>query len=671
MLGNRCPRCLLESALIDVDDQDEGQLGDGAGGPAQPQSRKSRRFGEYELIEEIGRGGMGVVYKARQLSLNRIVAVKMLLSGPFAGTVFVPRFRAEAEAAANLHHPNIVAIHDFGECEGQNYFSMDYVLGRNLAELILESPPSPVSAARYVRTIARAIGYAHAQGILHRDLKPSNIIVDADDQPHITDFGLAKRIALGADMTLSGQAIGSPNYMPPEQATGDRSAIGPASDVFSIGAILYHLLAGRPPFLAESVATTLRQVQEVEPASPRLINPGTSRDLETICLKCLEKDPRRRYPSAEALADDLDRHLRGEPIRTRPVTLLERLWRWCRRNPKLAILGSAAGFLALALATGVPIALVRIDRERKAALRRAAEETRQRQLAESALYRLDVQRARDLFARDRAPEGVAVLAYLLRQNPRDRAVAEWLMNELTYRSIAVPMVEPVRHDGEVVFAQFSGDGQRLLTVSSDNSVRVWNPTTGQPITPPLRHETSLHPDEFHRPDRPLFARFSPDGTRVVTASFDGTARVWDAASGQPATPPLAHGMAVTCAQITPDGTLVVTGGSDGKVRYWDSTTGREIGLTLPFPHQAAITSIEFSRNGKRMITASDDRSASMTETRTGKPVGAFMTHTREVRGAGFSPNGKKAVTFSADFTARVWQTSNGAPVSPPCNTRTS
>jgi serine/threonine protein kinase/WD40 repeat protein len=293
----------------------------------------AHHFGDYELIEEIARGGMGVVYKARQVSLNRTVALKMMRPGSLASEDEVRRFRVEAEAAASLQHPNIVAIHEVGEQDGLQYFSMDYVEGQSLAGMIREHPLPKETAARYVKTIAEAIAYAHRCGILHRDLKPSNVLMDQSGQVRITDFGLAKRIAEDSGLTATGAVLGTPSYMPPEQASGQRVKLGPASDVYSLGAILYELLVGRPPFQAETPLDTLLLVLNAEPVAPHLLSPKLDRDLETICLKCLEKEPRKRYASAQELADDLDRVLRHEPIRARPISVVNRTWRWCRRNP--------------------------------------------------------------------------------------------------------------------------------------------------------------------------------------------------------------------------------------------------------------------------------------------------------------------------------------------------
>lgn len=302
-----------------------------------PQWREPRRLGDYELLEELARGGMGVVYKARQIGLNRLVAVKTLVPGALATKEFIHRFRTEASAAANLQHPNIVAVHEVGTHAGETYLAMDLVIGSNLARLVDHSPLPSRRAATYVRSVAEAIHYAHERGVLHRDLKPSNVLVDENDQPRITDFGLAKRLDGEGDLTLSGQVLGSPNYISPEQATGERSKVGRGTDVYGLGAILYHLLTARPPFRAETLTATLQQVVRAEPVSPRLLNPSVPRDLETVTLKCLEKEIPRRYHSSEEVANELGRFLNGEPIKARPLGLAGKVWRWCRRKPAMVV----------------------------------------------------------------------------------------------------------------------------------------------------------------------------------------------------------------------------------------------------------------------------------------------------------------------------------------------
>jgi eukaryotic-like serine/threonine-protein kinase len=288
-----CPECLLRAALPGQSaiESSATVLADASSGTAIAAEAGARLkyFGDYELLEEIARGGMGVVWKARQTNLHRDVALKMIRAGALASPEEVQRFLREAEAAANLQHPNIVAIHEVGEHDGQHYFSMDYVAGRDLGALVKEGPLSAQVAARYVKIIAEAIHFAHQRGILHRDMKPQNVLIDAADQPRITDFGLAKILKDDSRLTQSGVVMGSPSYMPPEQAAGRHGDIGPASDVYSLGAMLYELLTGQPPFHAATALATLLDVMEAEPAAPRRLNAHVPSDLETICLKCLEK----------------------------------------------------------------------------------------------------------------------------------------------------------------------------------------------------------------------------------------------------------------------------------------------------------------------------------------------------------------------------------------------
>ncbi|MFO1497597.1 MAG: protein kinase [Verrucomicrobiota bacterium] len=332
-LASSCTRCLLEACF-------EGHSVYGAPELAElrPQhlAVPGEVFGDYELIEEIARGGMGVVFKARQRSLDRVVAVKMLLPGWLNSGETVRRFRIEAEAASRLRHPRIVSIHEVGECEGQHFYSMDYIDGVDLVRRVERQPISPELAARWVHDVAEAIHHAHQHGILHRDLKPANVLIDLHDTPHVTDFGLAKLLDDVRDLTATGRVLGTPSFMPPEQADPARGNVTVASDVYGLGAILYYLLTGHAPFKGGTIEQTLRLLLTSEPIPPSRQREGIPRDLEIICLKCLTKEPPRRYASAAELAADLAAWRRREPIRARPVPLLERLLFWTRRNPKLA-----------------------------------------------------------------------------------------------------------------------------------------------------------------------------------------------------------------------------------------------------------------------------------------------------------------------------------------------
>lgn len=279
--------------------------------PTEQDQPAIREFGDYQLLEQIAQGGMGIVYKARQKSLNRIIALKVIRSSGSASKADIKRFQTEAESAAKLKHPHIVTVYEVGEHEGQPYFTMPYVSGCNLASIVADHPLSPELAVKYALAMAEAIEYAHREGILHRDLKPSNILIDGNDRVQVTDFGLATQVGNDSELTRTGQIIGTPSYMSPEQASGQRELVSPRSDIYSLGATLYELLTGRPPFRAATVVETIRQVIDVDPPSPRLLNPTLPRDLETICLKCLEKAPARRYQSANELADELGRFQRG------------------------------------------------------------------------------------------------------------------------------------------------------------------------------------------------------------------------------------------------------------------------------------------------------------------------------------------------------------------------
>ena len=367
ILGERCPVCMLgdfgESSSISAETPSQAA----ASTPDFLIGGAVRQIGDYLLEEEIARGGMGVVYRARQRSLNRLVAVKMLLGGAFAGIQFLARFRREATSAARLRHPNIVPIFEIGEHEGHAYFSMELVEGGTLSTLLHEGPLPPQRAAELLVALADAVHYAHEQGILHRDLKPANILLDADRRPRITDFGLASDTAANGGLTITGDVLATPAYMAPEQAKGKSAETTRGSDVYGLGALLYHTLTGRPPFQAARAAEVMCQVIENEPVSPRQINPVVPADLDIICLKCLEKDPLRRYATALELKEDVERFLRGEPILAKPITTLERAWKWAKRRPIQASLGSVVALLLLTLTIGGPLAAIRINSSRNQA----------------------------------------------------------------------------------------------------------------------------------------------------------------------------------------------------------------------------------------------------------------------------------------------------------------
>src|SRR5581483_2517983 len=459
--GSRCPRCgrsLLHSRGLCT-----RCLGRLVFAPEMPPPANlpgppgtSRWLGDYELIEEIARGGMGKVYRARQLSLNREVAVKVMLHGAFSSAEDVDRFRAEASAAATLKHPGITAIHEVGEIEGQHYFSMDLIAGRDLGMIARDGPLPVRQAAEVLSQIADAVQHAHDHGVLHRDLKPSNIILDLRGQAHVTDFGLARCANAENNLTQSGTMLGTPGYISPEQAAAKRG-IGPATDIYSLGAVLYHLLTGRAPFVGETPSAILRQVEECDPVAPGSLNPATPKDLETICLKCLQKDPGRRYATATELREDLGRFLRHEPIHARQTSALEQARRWCRRRPALAAALAGIALLLIVISASSTVSAHRINYLR--------------QVAYTNLYAADMRLA--LQAVDESKFGAAV-DLLRRHRPNssepDLRGFEWYYLWDKCRSDEVATLG--RHTDQAQRAAFSPDGRLVATAAAD--VKVWN-----------------------------------------------------------------------------------------------------------------------------------------------------------------------------------------------------
>jgi len=661
-----------------------------------------KSFGDYEIIEEIARGGMGVVYRARQLSLNRVVAVKMILSGALAGDSERRRFRTEAETAARLQHPNIVAIHEVGEHEGHPFFSMDFVEGQSLAEIARHQPLPATRAARYLKTIAEAVQFAHSRGVLHRDLKPSNILIDQNDQPRITDFGLAKQLddhqqsTLHHQLTITGEVLGSPNFMPPEQAMGCARDVSSVSDVYSLGAVLYQLLTGSAPFAAKTITQTLRLVVETEPVAPRLLNPVAPRDLETICLKCLAKEPRRRYESAQALADDLGRFLEDRPIAARPVGLAEKTWRWCKRNPALAASFAAGLMLLLTIAIGSPIAIWSVQRERLRAEKNADQaqrmtklESEHRAVAEERelvtrrnLYDVDMRLAQLAFNVDDR-QGTMMLLDRNRPQAGQIDLRNWEWRYLWQLCRSDEIATLGFHSNVVSCLAISGDDKLLVTGGYDRKIHVWD-------LPNRRHLAALPNTETYglvfSPDNKLFASggqqiavlwdartlkklhtlptrwnigglaFSPDGKSLATISATGI-QLWDVESGTKKMALSAPGTNVERVVYSPDGKSLVLGDLAGTIRVFDLSGNSE--QISWIAHKGRISALVLLPDGKSLVSGSSDSTAKLWDVASGQEKMAFSGHSQAINSLAVLPDGTTLVTCSSDQSIRLWDMGTG------------
>jgi WD40 repeat protein/tRNA A-37 threonylcarbamoyl transferase component Bud32 len=594
----------------------------------------------YEILGELGRGGMGVVFKARHLKLNRVVALKMILHGELASEQEIKRFLAEAEAIAQIQHPAIIQIFEIGEHEGRLFLSLEYCGGGSLEDLLRGTPLPADDAVRLLLTLAGAVEHAHRCGVIHRDLKPANVLLQ-DQAPHtakppdaepvepgfgpgstlvpkITDFGLAKTVNEAGDYSTS-RIIGTPWYMSPEQAVGKE--VGPLSDVYSLGATFYECLSGRPPFRAATLMETLNQVQKEEPVPPRQLQRSIPRDVETICLKCLQKEPARRYATAGELRDDLQRFLDGKPIRARPVGWAGHTWRWCRRNPVVAGLLALVAALLLSGMVASAVALVVIDDARQKAEDHAANEAAAKTNAERSaeesrerLVRLHVATGtRFLDANDRA-SALSWYAHAWRSDRPDPKAEKNHRLRLAFVLGAGPQLVGVCfHPWPVQDAAVSPDGSRLLSyLVAGRDAYLWDPAASRLAAPPLHHEGDVR-----------HACYSPDGRLVGTAAADGTACVWDAGDGK-RLHKLDHPAGVAWLAFRPGTTQLVTVDDRGALRGWDTTTGRPAG-TWP-RSEAGFWYAAFSEDGRLLVTADRGDRARVWDASTGEAKSPPLPH---------------------------------------------
>lgn len=632
-------------------------------------------FGDYELVEKIAQGGMGIVYKARQISLNRIVAVKMILSGQLASKDDVQRFQIEAEAAARLDHPNIVPIYEVGKHEDQHYFSMGYVEGDSLAAMIRSKSIERLTAIKLFKTVTEAISYAHAKGVIHRDLKPSNILLDAEGQPRVTDFGLAKQVESDSDLTATGQILGTPSYMSPEQADGSATAIGPLADVYSLGAVLYELLSGRPPFQASTAVGTLKQVMEREPDSLRDLDPNIPRDLETICLKCLQKSPQSRYDSAEQLTDELGRFLSGEPIRARPVTTTERTWRWCKRN-RLAAGLIAAVFLVLVTGVAVSTFLAVLANhnakvaniEKGRADKAAVEANRNAAVANTEKDRADKAAAEAELNAEEAERNAEEAKRNAEEARRNAADAERNAEEASISAAKekearqliqyqLRQIKDAQHGRQIADAQRAWqkydmiEADRILEQVLPEFRDRWGTRHLQTII--RRKALTLRGHE----GVVFAAQLSNDGKLIASGSADKTIKIWDAITGEEKRTLHGHASYIRCVNFNKDNKQVVSG-SGNSIKVWDVLTGQEL-RTLG-GHTDNVSAVSFSNNGKQILSSSSDGTIRIWDAESGREIRTITGHKGAVTGSTFGMDDKRIVSVGQDGTIRVWDAETGS-----------
>ena len=640
-----------------VDDSEQSTLAPSGQSNRTQSTAKFSSFGDYEIIDEIARGGMGVVYKARQKSLNRVVAMKMILSGQLAGEEEIQRFRSEAEAAANLDHPGIVPVYEIGEHDGHQFFSMGFVEGSSLQNTIIDGPLPPKEAAELTKKVAEAISYAHGKGVIHRDLKPANVLLDQNGEPKVTDFGLAKRIDSDSDLTRTTQAMGSPSWMPPEQASGKSSTVDARADVYALGAVLYNLITGRPPFQAATHLDTMMQVLEKEPVRPSTLDPKIPVDLETITLKCLEKDPDKRYQSSNDFSDELARFINGEPIHARPIGRIARTWRWCKRKPMATAAMVLSIALVLAIGAGSSIYAVMESNRAERAIRNKEAQARltkeandakdkaeqnktlaenQRDLAEEesdrAKEQLYVARIKDA-GRARVDGEISrmlhVLGLAIPEEPKEKDLRgfEWYFN---WNLIAKGVIRTWTNTGSCV--AISSDGKWVAYELAHTHEIVIRDLNSDAINKTLFGHTAKVNDLF----------FFDREHVLISASEDGRVIIWDWQSGKQI-----RAFAGNHVALNEKNTLVAVGGTieSHSLRIYKYETGELIKEI----ENAVRSPIRFSSDGKALAHTNFD----------GKIV-VRDTNTLEIRAELSNQRAPNAIVFDPKNSDRIFVAGNSS-----------
>ena len=716
VLGGQCPACLVK--VLRESDANATVPSPPPAAPLESPTHKPqaaielRYFGDYELLGELGRGGMGVVYQARQLSLHRTLALKVIAPEQVASPKAAERFRTEAETAANLDHPHIVPLYDSGECDGQHYFTMKLIEGQSLAQALadgqtkeretwkhlqeLPSPPTqaptlplaypseprptrfdPNQAASLLAKVADAVHYAHQHGILHRDLKPGNILIDSAGEPYVTDFGLAKLVQSDSSLTLSGEVLGTPAYMAPEQAAGKAKQMTTAADIYSLGAILYELLTGRTPFRGETPVETLHALLHTEPEAPRSLNRVVPRDLETICLKCLEKEPARRYTSAQALAEDLRRFIGGETVQARPIGPVGKGWRWCRRKPALA---ATLLLLQIVLALGLAGILWEWRKAR-----------REEFVTRENLYAADINLAHQALAADNFRQALDLLRKHI-PNPGEPDLRGFEWRYLWQQCQSDELFSLPGHEQTATSVAFSPDGRVLVTGSYDETVKVWDLSSHRLLATLSDHTNQVE-----------LVAFSPRGDLLAIGSLTGL-RLWDARTFQPLR--MLPG-AIVKAKFSPDGHYLVTGSTNGLI-LWNTHTWsvvktsesahvnrwrpffgytfglafspdgsriaavvpdgvsllsvpdlREVGM-LKDPNMPRMAFVAFSPDGRTLATCTMSNNAvKLWDVEAKQELRMLSGHSLVVFSAAFTPDGRRLATCSVDQTIKLWDVASG------------